>query len=838
MRLTLRTLLAYRDGVLSPSVTSDLHQRIQQTEVASNLLRRIETLVQQKEMLAPKAIGTGLGGDANSVAEYLDDTLASEQVAEFERICIAESDLVLAELAHCHHLLAEALNSKVHVPASLKALAVGLVAPANQAALAARLKPPRIVSAREHAVLPAAKLEGEVRRLDHAHDAKLVEAVEVIPVEAGQIVEVKSEPRAVVDNSVASVAGEAVVASGGLVVTSRAQVTDTKSQVAPTQVAPTLVTAPVESMNGASEKARFEKAIAPAPHQVPDYLVGQNSGGWKMPAAIAALMALLAVLVWQALGPLNNVQNLFGTNTLASSASRNTEDRQSADATVGIEADVQPNLAAAEVSRPVDKDVAAAAAGNAAASTVDGAKPSAQNDIKLIPAQPAVVPKPLGSEANSLEGSDSDGTEKEQAFAPEDGTSLSPSSGPESVRNSLRWVTANRADEESVLLLHAKGAGGTAELSRMEPGAIAPAGVELVVPPLMRPTLEVAGICSWTVCGPTRMQLSKDDAQKQKVISTSLCRAIAKAVGDSSVISLATPAGDFELNFGDAKSMASIEVAHRRVALGELTNKVVFKPLAIVVAVEGQLTVTLKEDSGESKRLKLVVGEGAALIDGQLVEFELGTIPTWYRTSVERPLDGLAAADLHLLLSDKDAMRAQLKVLCMDRRPETAALAIQTSMMLGDWMGFAQNLLSNDQMRSHWEKTLALAEQCVASEPDNLASLTTELKEVYADASGSLLELFVGPASAEGAAAAEQAAEPLMRRLVDVLGSERMEERVLAAYQLKRLTGKDLGFQPSVPNRAAVQLWRRELAKNANSMLLPMDNPLWEAQKSLPSDVR
>jgi len=174
-------------------------------------------------------------------------------------------------------------------------------------------------------------------------------------------------------------------------------------------------------------------------------------------------------------------------------------------------------------------------------------------------------------------------------------------------------------------------------------------------------------------------------------------------------------------------------------------------------------------------------------------------------------------------------------VLCLDRRPETAALATQTSVMLSEWSGFVQNLLSNEQMRSHWDKTLELAEQCVVGEFANGALLEQELKDVYGDASGPLLELFVGATSTDGS---EQAQEVLLPKLVDALGSERIEERVLAAYQLKRLTGKDFGFQPSVPNRAALQLWRRELAKNANSMLLPMGDPLWEAKQAVAGDKR
>ena len=69
MRLTLRTLLAYRDGVLGPADREDLHRRIQSSPDVGNLLRRIGAVTQLNEILAPPVLGNGLGGDPNSIAE-------------------------------------------------------------------------------------------------------------------------------------------------------------------------------------------------------------------------------------------------------------------------------------------------------------------------------------------------------------------------------------------------------------------------------------------------------------------------------------------------------------------------------------------------------------------------------------------------------------------------------------------------------------------------------------------------------------------------------------------------------------------------------------------------
>ena len=125
MRLTLRTLLAYRDRVLSPADAEDLHRRIQISHDAGNLLRRISAVTGRNAVLAPPVLGKGLGGDANSIAEYLDDAMQHTQLPELERICLV-SDVQLAELADCHSLLSTAVHTKVSVTNDLRRMALGL----------------------------------------------------------------------------------------------------------------------------------------------------------------------------------------------------------------------------------------------------------------------------------------------------------------------------------------------------------------------------------------------------------------------------------------------------------------------------------------------------------------------------------------------------------------------------------------------------------------------------------------------------------------------------------------------------------------------------------------
>ena len=112
MRLTLRTLLAWLDGVLPDDEQQELGRKVSSSVVATHLVERIRVAVGRTAIGAPRPDGRGLTEDPNSVAEYLDNTLSSDQLEAFERICI-ESELHLAEVAACHGILAELARDTV-----------------------------------------------------------------------------------------------------------------------------------------------------------------------------------------------------------------------------------------------------------------------------------------------------------------------------------------------------------------------------------------------------------------------------------------------------------------------------------------------------------------------------------------------------------------------------------------------------------------------------------------------------------------------------------------------------------------------------------------------------
>jgi hypothetical protein len=119
MRLTLRTLLAYLDDTLEPAEIKQIGQKVAESETAQELIARIKQVSRRRRLSAPPPASTGDKFDPNTVAEYLDNTLPSEQLAEVEKLCL-ESDVHLAEIATCHQILTLVLGEPALVPPSAK----------------------------------------------------------------------------------------------------------------------------------------------------------------------------------------------------------------------------------------------------------------------------------------------------------------------------------------------------------------------------------------------------------------------------------------------------------------------------------------------------------------------------------------------------------------------------------------------------------------------------------------------------------------------------------------------------------------------------------------------
>lgn len=133
MRLTLRTLLAYLDEILDPHDAEQLRRKIQDSEFATALVHQIRGSIRRLRLDAPALDAQGIGGDVNSVAEYLDNTLPPDQVPALEKVCL-EHEMHLGEVASCHQILTLVLGEAADVTDKMRQRAYAIAPTAQDAA--------------------------------------------------------------------------------------------------------------------------------------------------------------------------------------------------------------------------------------------------------------------------------------------------------------------------------------------------------------------------------------------------------------------------------------------------------------------------------------------------------------------------------------------------------------------------------------------------------------------------------------------------------------------------------------------------------------------------------
>lgn len=719
MRLTLRTLLAYRDRVLQPSDREDLHARIQNNEFSGNLLRRIDSVSSSRDVSAPPVLGNGLGADANSVAEYLDDSLPSSQVPEFERATLV-SDVQVAELAHCHTILASGLGEHVDVPDALYEKVRTLAPRKDQ----------------------SADGSGPIVRVDNAH---------LLP-------------------------GRDAAATN-----------------------PAGVTAPMVASAGETIKPEgLDLENATIAQEVPEYLVSSNRGTWLLPVAIGGLLAVLCLLIWQTLGPLDRVASLLSDspeNTGTSDSIASSDDGSAVDMD-SDSVDVIPGEPAPVV------------AIDANASRDSDAGPSVQNDDSEVSSESLLPAPPTNSDLDSGNGSPiADSPASDLPVA-------DPLQAPFAT-----WQPGDIAEQSATVLVR----DSNSHLTRLDIGEGIGVGNEIILPNTLATTLALPGGLQLQNLGNSVMTLvdvqSPDGKTQLPELEIDFCKCVLHNPTDTTKRLLLRDSKRPILIALEPNGRVAIDGGLRQARHGSILDARTGRRVRVLLQIVGSSQIS---DVAASTETPLPIGEAQAWIDAEKArQFAVLQIPSWLRPASTRPIDRIAAARLQRWLANGQengtSITNVLDEITASGSPEVIALAVETQILLGD-LGSLPRALDSDRLSGYWTELLGVARQSFAAGRisadggrDQLISIGLPQEEA---------EQFVSQVVGQESASSfrDEAAA-----LVEQLASPKLFKRVLAIYHLRALAGTSAGFLPHRPKREMITQWRKLVSSDRFKIVAPPD---------------
>lgn len=110
MRLTLRTMLAWKDGLLPPDVAADIEHQIRKSKSATFLLARAK--YHSKAPPATPIMWLAAAGISEpDIADWFYNRLQKDRLFQFEKACL-ESETLLSHVCWRHQLWADAIETK------------------------------------------------------------------------------------------------------------------------------------------------------------------------------------------------------------------------------------------------------------------------------------------------------------------------------------------------------------------------------------------------------------------------------------------------------------------------------------------------------------------------------------------------------------------------------------------------------------------------------------------------------------------------------------------------------------------------------------------------------
>jgi hypothetical protein len=788
------------DDVLDPTDKEELAQKIESSDFAKDLVHQTRDSVRRLRLSAPQVLGTGMGMDPNTVAEYLDNALPPEQVGDYERICL-ESDVHLAETAACHHVLTMVLGEPAEVeprsrqrmymipaesrerrrlraePAHSRSPLATTVAVAAAPAAAVTAGPARPVPATNAYEIPE-----YLRNPAWWRSRAVVAALAAVLVVGAALYFISDlmgwlggAPNvAVVDADAQPNVSESKP---------RAEVAQTETTPVPAQPAPTtpvtdVIPRTTSELGTAPETTATAEPIASAPSAEPG--VGDGTPATVDAGAIPATTAdQPATSVVESSPP----ENPATTSIAAGPASTVADETPPADPSVTASplAAATPDTATATVapSSPGDAppDAGASPAAEAAAVTPPQVA-DVGSDAEVVPQGPAEL-----------------------------GTYLS---------------------GKTVLLRYDQPKGGW---FRAEPRSAVVAGERLLSLPEFRPQITLASGMMLDMAGGTQVVLLSGDEANGPGQGTAAIPTIEVLYGRIILLNPSNAETRVRLkagtNNGEARLGRNATLAfqvERPYVPGNDPRTTPVPVVATMICANGSVTWT--DASGEiainkPSQWKLVEGAPAEVVAD-------AETPDWIDREpvVHLSEQKYGAPEIEgTLVSDRPVDIQLLELFKGRERREVKSLVTRCSIHVGLFSPFIDALRDSDQKWPTWRTHIETLRAAMAQSPESAEQVFKSLVDQRGrPAAGDLYEMLCGYNAAQIGSTPEARKTGAIARLIDWLEQDSLDYRVLAVYDLLEITGKQLMQNPAASpatRKINVRNWRNRLESGELEPLTP-----------------
>ena len=756
MRLTLRTMLAYMDGLLEPDDAKDIGKKIEDSDFATSLFHRVRDVMRRLRLAAPSLTERGPGLDPNTVAEYLDNVLPADRVPDFEKVCL-ESEIHLAEVASSHQILTLVLGEPAEIdPATRQRMyelpqAMSLAEEERRAAAAAVLSGDGATGHdggsrknRPKPMVPEYLREPSRRRRLLPVAALMLLAggfAGIILLALGQF-----EPGTPLGEGVQWLRTNLEVASGVEPAQDAAEETDAKP-AAPDEKSKAADSPQKEGSQGKSPVAE-PKPPEGAASEKSKAAVEPSAGKVEPPA----LLPKPAVAV-----PLTPEAKLKP----------------------------EPAKLPAELTEPRGAKLPGQVAKlNPPPLPKSEAKPPVGPDARLPESLP---PKPLMPEKPAAE--------------PEKKPPLPEPGKPEPGAKDAPRVGRFMSDAQEVLL---KFNTPTSVWNRVAPEDFLVARQPLMALPTYRPRIVIMNVAATVeLIGGTRIELLPENAQGQPGVEVAYGRAVFKPLAQPGVsvrVVVGVHTGTLTLLTVESTAAMEVTLVHQPATDPETEPS---RAAAVLYVARGAVTW---EEAGGKKPIRLTAPTQVTF-DAEPSVSSVGAgkdLPKWISTDTASPLDRRASTVLAQAFQPDRPASLVLMELTEHRQMEVRWLASRSLGYLGQFEPIVAALNDNGFKRE-WPDYVEQLRQAVARGPEIAAGIRQSLEKHFGQNGPILYRMLWGYTDKDLQGGKDA-------QLVDFLDHENLAVRVLAFWNLKDITGLGLYYRPDYPaprRQQSIQRWKQ-----------------------------